>query len=346
MIEELKAADEVRCAVACCAELCSAGSRWFQATAAGHAQIDGWVAKDMSSMHTETHWRTRSVAHPAAHPSAAGPLCRQRRLCVPLRPVLHRCATCVRSLACTDCGVGVASRGVCRPRHPLRLTPHPIPRCTCCRRLAAQAGHCRGLRRAPHRPGCAGELRVAVGGPCAMSGRAGGARRLLGAAGCDARAPSAISLLRAPLMYVAVIRLQVARAAQRAGADLKEGFEVGKDVSLDKAAGLWTVKSTDVSWGGGGGAGQVFAWDGLRGEVFACWEVWTYELQLFARCALYAMQPVGLPDREPAGCKSGGVGARRRLCRLCCCRASVGMCGMVLRPAHPPQLTHRRRARA
>ena len=45
---------------------------------------------------------------------------------------------------------------------------------------------------------------------------------------------------------------QVARAAQRAGADLKEGFEVGKDVSFDKEAGLWTVKSTDVSaeWGG------------------------------------------------------------------------------------------------
>ena len=41
--------------------------------------------------------------------------------------------------------------------------------------------------------------------------------------------------------------LQVARAAQRAGADLKEGFEVGKDVTLDKESGLWTVKSTDVS---------------------------------------------------------------------------------------------------
>jgi geranylgeranyl reductase family protein len=39
--------------------------------------------------------------------------------------------------------------------------------------------------------------------------------------------------------------VRVARAAQRAGADLKEGFEVGKDVTLDKAAGLWTVKSTD-----------------------------------------------------------------------------------------------------
>lgn len=45
--------------------------------------------------------------------------------------------------------------------------------------------------------------------------------------------------------------VQVARAAQRAGADLKEGFEVGKDVSFDQAAGLWTVKSTDVSAEGG-----------------------------------------------------------------------------------------------
>lgn len=41
----------------------------------------------------------------------------------------------------------------------------------------------------------------------------------------------------------------MARAAQRAGADLKEGFEVGKDVTLDKETGLWTVKSTDVSLG-------------------------------------------------------------------------------------------------
>ena len=41
--------------------------------------------------------------------------------------------------------------------------------------------------------------------------------------------------------------VRVARAAQRAGADLKEGFEVGQDVSFDAATGLWTVKSTDVS---------------------------------------------------------------------------------------------------
>ena len=43
--------------------------------------------------------------------------------------------------------------------------------------------------------------------------------------------------------------VRVARAAQRAGAELTEGFEVGTDVTLDKATGLWTVKSTDVSVG-------------------------------------------------------------------------------------------------
>lgn len=60
---------------------------------------------------------------------------------------------------------------------------------------------------------------------------------------------------------------QVARAAQRAGADLKEGFEVGKDVSFDKEAGLWTVKSTDVSaeWGG---AEQGFA---SALSMSSCW---------------------------------------------------------------------------
>lgn len=45
--------------------------------------------------------------------------------------------------------------------------------------------------------------------------------------------------------------VRVARAAQRAGANLMEGFEVGTEVALDKAAGLWTVKSTDVSVGCG-----------------------------------------------------------------------------------------------
>ena len=47
--------------------------------------------------------------------------------------------------------------------------------------------------------------------------------------------------------------VRVARAAQRAGANLMEKFEVGEEVSLDKASGLWTVKSTDVSGGGRGG---------------------------------------------------------------------------------------------
>ena len=43
--------------------------------------------------------------------------------------------------------------------------------------------------------------------------------------------------------------VRVARAAARAGAKLMEGFEVGEEVSFDKAAGLWTVKSTGVSGG-------------------------------------------------------------------------------------------------
>ncbi|KAL4422636.1 hypothetical protein ABPG75_008833 [Micractinium tetrahymenae] len=38
---------------------------------------------------------------------------------------------------------------------------------------------------------------------------------------------------------------RVAAAAKRAGANLMEGFEVGTDVTFDKEAGLWTVKSTD-----------------------------------------------------------------------------------------------------
>lgn len=75
-------------------------------------------------------------------------------------------------------------------------------------------------------------------------------------------------MLHAPLVCVVVNGLQVARAAQRAGADLKEGFEVGKDVTLDKEAGLWTVKSTDVSWGG-----REQGWH--EEGVLACWEVWT-----------------------------------------------------------------------
>ena len=41
--------------------------------------------------------------------------------------------------------------------------------------------------------------------------------------------------------------VRVAKAAKRAGANLMEGFEVGKDVTFDKEAGLWTVKSVDVS---------------------------------------------------------------------------------------------------
>lgn len=54
---------------------------------------------------------------------------------------------------------------------------------------------------------------------------------------------------------------RVARCAARAGAELMEGFEVGTDVTFDKEAGLWTVKSTGVSWvgaeGGGGRQGVV-----------------------------------------------------------------------------------------
>ena len=36
------------------------------------------------------------------------------------------------------------------------------------------------------------------------------------------------------------------RAAQGQGAELKELFEVGRDVAFDKDTGLWTVKSTKV----------------------------------------------------------------------------------------------------
>ena len=55
--------------------------------------------------------------------------------------------------------------------------------------------------------------------------------------------------------------VRVARAAQRAGAALMEGFEVGPEVAFSPEQGLWTVKSTDVSAlcrggrGGGGGGG-------------------------------------------------------------------------------------------
>lgn len=38
---------------------------------------------------------------------------------------------------------------------------------------------------------------------------------------------------------------KVAKAAAAAGADLREGFEAGGDVSFDAAAGLWTVRSVD-----------------------------------------------------------------------------------------------------
>ena len=37
---------------------------------------------------------------------------------------------------------------------------------------------------------------------------------------------------------------KVVKAATKAGAHFKQGFEVGKDVSFDKETGLWTVKST------------------------------------------------------------------------------------------------------
>lgn len=41
---------------------------------------------------------------------------------------------------------------------------------------------------------------------------------------------------------------RIAWKARDTGADLKEGFEVGKkNPTFDKEAGLWTVKSTTVS---------------------------------------------------------------------------------------------------
>lgn len=39
---------------------------------------------------------------------------------------------------------------------------------------------------------------------------------------------------------------RIARAAARAGAELREGFEVGTDVTFDAEEGLWTVKSVEV----------------------------------------------------------------------------------------------------
>ncbi|PSC69140.1 CMF receptor CMFR1 [Micractinium conductrix] len=49
---------------------------------------------------------------------------------------------------------------------------------------------------------------------------------------------------------------RTAAAAKAAGAELMEGFEVGKDVSLNKEQGLWSVKSTD---------GKV-----VRGRMLVC----------------------------------------------------------------------------
>lgn len=43
--------------------------------------------------------------------------------------------------------------------------------------------------------------------------------------------------------------VRVARAARRAGAELMEGFEVGRDVAFSPEEGLWTVKSIDVRAG-------------------------------------------------------------------------------------------------
>ena len=81
--------------------------------------------------------------------------------------------------------------------------------------------------------------------------------------------------------------VRVARAAQRAGANLMEGFEVGKEVSLDKASGLWSVKSTDV------GAGR------------GCW----------AR-VLGGSRVLGTQPRAAAGRQ--GQGPERRRCRRGC----------------------------
>lgn len=39
----------------------------------------------------------------------------------------------------------------------------------------------------------------------------------------------------------------MARAAARAGADLREEYEVTFDVAFDQETGLWTVPSADVS---------------------------------------------------------------------------------------------------
>ncbi|KAL4852860.1 Conditioned medium factor receptor 1 [Chlorella vulgaris] len=50
--------------------------------------------------------------------------------------------------------------------------------------------------------------------------------------------------------------VRVARAAQRAGAELMEEFEVGTEVTFSKEEGLWTVKSTD---------GKV-----VRGRMLVC----------------------------------------------------------------------------
>jgi hypothetical protein len=69
--------------------------------------------------------------------------------------------------------------------------------------------------------------------------------------------------------------VRVARAAQRAGADLKEGFEVGTDVTFDKEKGLWTIKSTDVSVVAAVAGRQlvVLGWQpaGLRWQYHPSW---------------------------------------------------------------------------
>ena len=49
--------------------------------------------------------------------------------------------------------------------------------------------------------------------------------------------------------------MRTARCAQRAGADLKEGWEV-QGASFDKATGLWTVTSASGEKVGAGGEGE------------------------------------------------------------------------------------------
>lgn len=74
---------------------------------------------------------------------------------------------------------------------------------------------------------------------------------------------------------------KVAKAAQRAGADLKEGFEVGKDVSFDKEKGLWTVKSV---------SGEV-----VKGRVLVCADGATSRLA--TQLGLCTAAPLGVSSR-------------------------------------------------